>query len=77
MARSGFRRNPKAISQILKTVDGGKRAAAAKILAEMNDPEAFIEVYVMDREVVGIKVPADTQAKHGTATRAAQRVAGG
>ena len=76
MARSGFRRNSKAISQILKTVDGGKRAAAAKILAEMNDPEAFIEVYVTDREVVGIKVPADTQAKHGTATRAAQRSAG-
>lgn len=77
MAKQGFKRNAGAISRILKTVDGGKRAAAAKILAEMNDPEAFIEVSITDREVVNIKVPADTQAKHGTATRAAQKTAGG
>ena len=43
MARQGFRRNSKTIGHILNTEDGGKRAIAAKILAEMNDSEAFIE----------------------------------
>lgn len=71
MARQGFRRNSKTIGHILKTVDGGKRAIAAKILAQMNDPEAFIEEYTTDREVIGIVVPADKQAKNGLATKAA------
>lgn len=71
MARQGFRRNAKTIGHILKTADGGKRAIAAKILAEMNDSEAFIEEYTTDREVIGIVVPADKQAKNGLATKAA------
>jgi hypothetical protein len=71
MARQGFRRNAKTIGHILKTADGGKRAIAAKILAEMNDSEAFIEEYMTDREVIGIVVPADKQAKNGVATKAA------
>ena len=76
MAKQGFKRNHKAIGQILKTDAGGHAAllaAAQGILANMNDPEAFLEEYETDRAVVGIVVPADTQAKHGTATRAAQR----
>jgi hypothetical protein len=71
MAKQGFRRNAKTIGHILKTADGGKRAIAAKILAEMNDSEAFIEEYTTDREVIGIVVPADKQAKNGVATKAA------
>lgn len=71
MARQGFRRNAKTIGHILKTVDGGKRAIAANILAQMDDPEAFIEEYMTDREVIGIVVPADKQAKNGVATKAA------
>ena len=36
MARKqGFRRNAKTIGEILKTVDGGKREAAARIMAAM------------------------------------------
>jgi len=71
MARQGFRRNAKTIGHILKTVDGGKRAVAEKILAQINDSEAFIEEYMTDREVIGIVVPADKQAKNGLATKAA------
>ena len=77
MAPQGkFRLNKKTVGQILKTVDGGKREIAEKILAQMNDPEARLEVYTTDREVVGIVIPADTQAKHGTLTRAANTVRG-
>jgi hypothetical protein len=71
MAKQGFRRNSKTLGHILKTEDGGKRAIAAKILAQMNDSEAFIEEYTTDREVIGIVVPADKQAKDGVATKAA------
>ncbi|MEX0687702.1 MAG: hypothetical protein WD072_03420 [Pirellulales bacterium] len=71
MAKQGFKRNAKTIGQILKTQDGGKRAAAAKILAQIDDSEAFIEEYTTDREVIGIVVPADKQAKTGLATKAA------
>lgn len=75
MARKpGFRRNRKTIAQILKTVDGGKRAAAQKILAAMNDPEARIDIFTTDREVVGVVVPADKQARDGVATKAASMV---
>lgn len=73
--RAGFKRNHKVIGQILKADPGAHaavRAAAEKILASMNDPEAYLEEYETDRSVVGVVVPADSQAKHGTATRAAQ-----
>jgi len=71
MAREGFRRNAKTIAQILKTVDGGKRAIAQSILAKIDDPDARIDIYTTDREVVGVVVPADKQAKNGIATKAA------
>lgn len=71
MAVGKVRLNKKTIGRILKTVDGGKRAAAQKILANIDDPDAHIKIYTTDREVVGIKVPADRQAKDGVATRAA------
>jgi len=72
MAKQGFRRNAKTIGQILKTVDGGKRDAAARILAQMPaDSGAEIQIYTTDREVVGISVPAYKQAKDGIATKAA------
>lgn len=74
MARAGFRLNKATIGRILKTVDGGKRAAAQAILANIDDPEARIDVYQTDREVVGIVVPADKQAKNGIATKAASAV---
>ena len=75
MARKqGFRRNAKTIGMILKTVDGGKRAAAQKILDAMNDPEARLDVYTTDREVIGVVVPADKQARDGIATKAASQV---
>ena len=76
MPKQGFTRNSKTIKAILMTEDGGKRAAAQKILDSMNDPEARIDIYTTDREVVGIVVSADSQAKHGTATRAAQNIGG-
>ena len=76
MAKQGFKLNKKTVAQILRTVDGGKRAVAERILAEMNDPEAKIEIYQTDREVVGVMVPADTQAKYGTASKAANTVRG-
>lgn len=71
MARQGFKRNARTIAKILKTEDGGKRAAAARILAGINDPDARIDVYTTDREVIGVVVPADKQAKDGLATKAA------
>lgn len=75
MARkAGFRRNHKVIGEILKSDEAHAhlRGVAEDILAKMDDPEAFIEEYETDRAVVGIVVPADKQAKYGTATRAAQ-----
>ena len=76
MARKqGFRRNTKTIGEILKTVDGGKREAAARIMAAMPaDSGAELEIYTTDREVVGIVVRADKQAKDGIATKAASSV---
>lgn len=71
MARQGFRRNSKTIAHILKTVDGGKRAIAQKILDRIDDEDARIDIYTTDREVVGVVVPADAQAKNGVATKAA------
>ena len=74
--KSTFKLNKKIVSHLLKTWDGGKREVAQRILEQSNDPEAYIEVYTTDREVVGIVIPADTQAKHGTLTRAANTVRG-
>lgn len=72
MAKPGFRLNKGTIAKILKTVDGGKRAAAARILAQMPaDSGAEIQIYITDREVVGVSVPAYKQAKDGVATKAA------
>lgn len=74
MARPMFRLNKRTIGRILKNVDGGKREVAQKILAQIDDPDARIDVYQTDREVVGIVVQADSQAKFGTATKAASAV---
>lgn len=75
MAPQGkFVLNRRTISRILKTEDGGKREIAQRILEQMDDPEARLDVYQTDREVVGIVIPADTEAKHGTATRAANTI---
>ena len=72
MAQGKVRLNKAVIGRILKTVDGGKRAAAERIIAAMpQGTEARIEVYQTDREVVGIVVPFEDQAMRGVATRAA------
>lgn len=80
MAKSGFKRNGKAIAGILHNDPGGKaavKAAAEKILARVNtdnashSDEAFLTEYHTDRYVAGVVVRAEDQAKHGTATRAA------
>lgn len=74
MAKAGFKRNAKTISRILHSVDGGKRAAAQQVLDALPDEvkaESFITEYHTDREVIAVVVPADKQAKHGAATRAA------
>lgn len=81
MAKQGFKRNAGVIGKILRSDPGGQaavRAAAEKILAKTGDPEARIEEYQSkDRYVAAVVVGADSQAKHGTATRAANEVAGG
>jgi hypothetical protein len=71
MAKQGFTLNKATIGRILRTVDGGKRQAAEAILSHIDDPDARIDVYQTDREVVGVVVPADRQAKNGIATKAA------
>lgn len=74
MAKQGFKRNHAAIGRILKRVDGGKRAAADRVIAQLPADvraEAVVEVYATDREVVGVKVPFESQALDGSATRAA------
>lgn len=73
MAKAGARLNKGTIAKILKTVDGGKRAAADRIMAEIDTPGAEVDVYVTDREVVAIRVPFEHEALHGAATRAAGR----
>lgn len=75
--KAGFKLNRKTISKILHNEDGGKRAAAQRILDRIDDPEAFLQVYHTDREVVGVVVPADRQARDGIGTRAAQAEASG
>lgn len=73
--KRGARLNRKVVAAILKTEDGGKRAAAQAIAANI-PPDALvgIDVYITDREVVGIVVAADKQAKNGVATKAASAV---
>jgi hypothetical protein len=73
MPAGKFHLNKKTVREILMTVDGGKREAAQQILSAMGDPEGRLEVYYTDREAVGVMIPADTQAKYGTATRAANK----
>jgi len=74
MPRQG-RLNKRVIRQILMTEDGGKRAIAEKIAAQIPaDALVGVDVYTTDREVVGIKVAAHRQAKDGVATKAASAV---
>ena len=75
MARKqGFTLNKGTMARILKTEDGGKRAIAQQILAQIDDPDARIDVYTTDREVIGIVIPADLQAKNGAGTKAVSNV---
>lgn len=74
----GFRLNPKTVAKFLKNDEGGKakiREVAERIRAQAG-PEARVEEYTTDRAVAGVVVPADAQAKHGAATRAANAVVG-
>lgn len=79
MAKQGFKRNSKAIAGFLHNNPAAQAAvdaAAEKVLAQTNDPEAFLgDPYHTDRYVRPLIVPADNQAKHGSATRAAGRAA--
>lgn len=80
MARQGFKLNRKTVAKILHNDKGGQaavRAAAERILARVDDPEAFISEYHTDRFVAGVVVPADKQARYGAGTRAAQAEASG
>lgn len=78
MVKQGFKRNSRTVAKILHTHDGGKRAAADKLVAnilaahpELTERDVFVRVYHTDREVVGVVMPADLQAKFGTGTRSA------
>lgn len=79
MAKKGFVRNPRAIANILHNDPGGQAAvdaAAERVLAETGDDESFVsDPYHTDRYVRAVMVPADKQAKYGTATQAANRAA--
>lgn len=78
MAKPGrIKLNRKTVAAILKAPNPQLAAAAQKILDATGDPEARIVEYVTDRYVYGVVVPADSQAKHGTATRAASQARGG
>lgn len=76
----GFHRDAGAIAAILHGDPGviaAVDAGAASILAEIGaGKDAHLSAgYHTDRYVRAVKVRADSQAKHGTGTRAAQRVA--
>jgi hypothetical protein len=73
MAKQGFTRNKAAIKAILATPKPEQIAAAERVLQEADTPEAEIVHYTTDRAVVGVQVPFEDQALHGTATRAAGR----
>lgn len=70
MAKEGFNRDAKAISNILHNDPGLK--AALKALAEDLAKDAGGEVveYDTDRYVAGVKVPAHAQATDGVLTKA-------
>lgn len=74
MSDAGFKLTPAgkaAIGDIAKNHPGIKavvRAVAADVLSRA--PGAHIAEYTTDRFVNAIQVPADEQAKHGTATKA-------
>lgn len=86
MAKAGFKRNAKAIANILHNDPRAQAAvmeAAERVKAEIEaqrDPakshsdEVFLSEYHTDRYVVGVNVPADEQARDGIATRAAGTV---
>jgi hypothetical protein len=76
----GFHRDAGAVGAILQGDPGviaAVDAGAAAILAEIGaTKDAHLSAgYVTDRYVRSVKVRADSQARHGTGTRAAQRVA--
>jgi hypothetical protein len=76
----GFHRDAGAIGAILKSDPGviaAVDAGAAAILAQIGATEdAHLSAgYITDRYVRSVKVAKDSQAKHGTGTRAAQQVA--
>lgn len=83
MPKPGFNRNKGTIRRILRDDLGGiaatKAAAEAvrdQIVAGLSAEDAkrvFIKKYWTDRAVWGVAVPADLQAKHGAATRAASQ----
>ena len=84
MPKEGFTRDASVIASILHNDPGGQAAvdaAAEKILAQMSAEEkanAFLsDPYHTDRYVRAVMVAADIQAKHGSGTRAAQKVASG
>lgn len=73
MAKKGFRRNAKTVSNILKNDPGLKaavRAAAEKVAGNVGS-EAVIVEFETDRYVAGVQVGAVSQARDGVATRAA------
>lgn len=74
MAKQGFKRNSKTVKEALNSIEAAQ--PFAEKIAKAAGPEARVERYVTDRIVYGVVVPADSQAKHGSATRAAQQVSG-
>jgi len=72
-ARAKFRLNKGTIKQILATPKPEQIEAAERVLQEADTPNAEIVHYKTDRAVVGVRVPFEDQALHGTATRAAGR----
>lgn len=73
MARqTGVRLNNRNIGKFLKSdaVAAIVNAAAERIAAEAG-PNAVVEQYTTDREAAAVLVPAEEQARDGTATRAA------
>jgi hypothetical protein len=79
-ANGKFKLDYGAVSAFLKGDAGGiaaTLAAAQQVLAQTGDAEAKLTTYTTDRYVNAVLVPSDKQAKHGTGSRAAGRVAAG
>jgi len=73
-SKQGFKLNYQTVSKILKSdaSAAATRAGAEQVLGHVEgDDSAHIDEYTTDRRVAGVVVAADKQAKHGTATRAA------